>query len=555
MYDYVRRMLGLQIARRYLVKVHPLPRLWRYSGLFLIKFTMTVSTEAGLSSSIIATLKNRSLSQIGVVLIIVFVGRFLLRGIYRIYLHPLRHFPGPRASAFTRLPYLTATAQGRLYKHVAKLHEKYGEVVRISPDELSFVNPNAWRDIYGLGPKQGQGSPPPKYWLWYGTAAGGVEPISTIQDPSEHARLRKVFLPAFSERALTQQAPLFTKYVDQLVQILKDSSQERKAVDMVRMYNFTTFDIMGDLTFGESLHMLDNAEYDPWVKSIFGFVKRSVQLGLIYTYYPLAAAIVRAMINKKATQLAEDHLEYSSTRVTKRLDKGRASKGVDIWDLVLESEDKGNALTRKEMNSNAGVFMFAGTETTATLLSGLTYLLLSNLESGAMRKLNEEVRGAFASSEDISMETIQTLPYLNACLKEGLRLYPPVPSGMMHRTIGQGSTICGYYVPPEVSVAAHHKVIYSSPVMFNNPLSFTPERWLGDERFASDVRSAFQPFSVGPRDCVGKNMAYHEMRLILAKVVFNFDLELRPESKDWADQQVFILWQKGPLMVNVKPSH
>jgi cytochrome P450 len=78
----------------------------------------------------------------------------------------------------------------------------------------------------------------------------------------DHNRQRKIFTPAFSDRALKQQEPLFLKYTDQLVSKLKESiNQDPDAkLDMVRMYNFTTFDIMGDLTFGEPLHMLKNAE-------------------------------------------------------------------------------------------------------------------------------------------------------------------------------------------------------------------------------------------------------------------------------------------------------
>lgn len=78
----------------------------------------------------------------------------------------------------------------------------------------------------------------------------------------DHVRQRKIFTPAFSDRALKQQEPLFLKYTDQLVAKLKARIEEdpESKIDMIRLYNFTTFDIMGDLTFGEPLHMLDNAE-------------------------------------------------------------------------------------------------------------------------------------------------------------------------------------------------------------------------------------------------------------------------------------------------------
>lgn len=186
------------------------------------------------------------------------------------------------------------------------------------------------------------------------------------------------------------------------------------------------------------------------MKSIFALIKRNAQLGLVYSYYPVAAFVFRMLFGKQATKMEAQHHAHSSVRVGKRLEKGRESEGIDLWDLVLQQEDKGKGLSREEMDSNAGLFMTAGTETTATLLSGLTYLLLSNLESGSMKKLVDEVRGTFAAIEDISMEVTQGLPYLNACLKEALRLYPSVPTGFPHRTPKQGSTVCGYYVPPNV---------------------------------------------------------------------------------------------------------
>jgi cytochrome P450 len=196
--------------------------------------------------------------------------------------------------------------------------------------------------------------------------------------------------------------------------------------------------------------MLDNAEYDPWVKLIFHNIKRGVQLSIIYNWYPMVAGIVRKFLHKTILKKQYEHFNYSATRITKRLEKGRASEGIDLWSLVLKQEEEGKqGLTRDEMDVNAGMFMVAGTETTASLLSGLTYLLLTYPES--MKKLVDEIRSAFKSSEDISMEAMASLPYLNACIKEGLRRYPPVPVGLPHKTPQDGSTICGHYVPPNVS--------------------------------------------------------------------------------------------------------
>jgi cytochrome P450 len=379
----------------------------------------------------------------------------VVRGIYRVYFHPLSRFPGPRVSAFTRIPHITAIAAGQLPRYVAELHEQYGEVVRISPDELSFTNPKAWRDIYGHGSKEGPGAAPPKNWGRQGRSVNGAKSIITQSDNAEHARIRKIFAPAFSDRALVQQAPLFTKYADQLVSNLRESVKKNVAVDLVRMYNFTTFDVMADLTFGECLHLLDNAEYDPWVKVIFANIKRGAQLNIIYGYYPMAGRILSKLLHKKLAKAQLEHHNFTVERVTKRLEKGRASEGVDLWDLVLQQEEKGKAgLTRPDMDINGNLFMIAGTETTATLLSGLTYLLLSNPET--MAKLVAEIRTAFTSSDGITMEVTAGLPYLNACIKEAFRQYPPVPIGLPHLTPAVGSTVCGHFVPPNVSRAPYY---------------------------------------------------------------------------------------------------
>lgn len=239
------------------------------------------------------------------------------------------------------------------------------------------------------------------------------------------------------------------KYVNMLVQKLREGIEEdpNRKFDMVRMYNFTTFDVMGDLTFGEPLHMLSNAEYAPWVKLIFGFIKFGSRLSIIM-HYPLIQKLFKTMVPQSIAKKRVEHFNFSKDRVAKRLEKGRDSEGIDLWDLVL-SQPEGKGLSRGEMDANAGLFMVAGTETTATLVSGMTYLLLKNPE--AMHKLTKEIREAFSTPDEMSIEGCAALPYLNACIKEAFRLYPPVVTGLPRMTPPDGSTICGQYIPPGVS--------------------------------------------------------------------------------------------------------
>lgn len=502
--------------------------------------------------SLTRVIRNASIAQILTSVVAILLVRWIVRGIYRVYFHPLSRFPGPKSAAFTRLAQLKAIYTGTVHHRIARLHEQYGDVVRFSPDEISFRDPQAWRDIYGYGSKGTTGSAPPKHWVRYGKSANDSFSLINVQSPFEHGRMRRIFNPAFSDRALKQQEPLFTKYVNQLVDVVREGIKKdaNHKFDMVSLYNFTTFDVMGDLTFGEPLHMLDKNEYDPWVSIIFSSIKIATKLSVM-TFYPFLSQVFKVAFGPVMFKKRMEHFNHSVERVSKRLEKGRSTEGVDLWDLVL-SQQEGRGLTRGEMDANSSLFMMAGTETTATVLSGFTYLVLKNPD--VLKKLTEEIRGAFDSFDEMSMEAIAALPYLNACLKETLRRYPPVVTGLPHLTPPDGSTICGHFVPPGAVVSAPHLAIYSSPKYFKDPLEFRPERWTGDERYANDNRAALQPFSVGARDCLGKNMAQHEMRLIAAKMLYSFDLELCPESDTWSEQYTYILWEKRPLMVRLRPA-
>lgn len=113
--------------------------------------------------------------------------------------------------------------------------------------------------------------------------------------------------------------------------------------------------------------------------------------------------------------------------------------------------------------------------------------------------------------------------------------------------------ICGRWVPPGVRCSVHQYVAYHSETNFKDPDSFVPERWLGDPKYANDRREAMQAFSYGPRNCIGQNMAWHEMRLIFGSLVAYFDLTLCDESRDWLNQKAYVLWEKTPLMLKLMP--
>ncbi|KAK5119344.1 hypothetical protein LTR85_007700 [Meristemomyces frigidus] len=477
--------------------------------------------------------------------------------IYNLFFHPLRRFPGPKLAAASCFPRVRHALNGELIQWVVQLHLQYGEVVRVTPNELSFSGAEAWKDIYG---HKRAGQPTltkdPKF---YGPPMDGDRVTDIINaDDEGHARQRKIFANAFSDRALKMQEPLFLTYVNKLVEKLrgKITQNAEEKFNMVNMYNFTTFgntyhyarpDIMGDLTFGEPLDMLDDTGYHPWVASIFAGFRFGTYLHCIRCYPALETALLK-LVPQSIRDKQKMHNEFSHARVDRRLEKQDARP--DIWGLVLEKEGNGG-LSKREMYANSNIFMLAGTETTATLLSGMTYYLLSNPEK--LAKLTAEIR-SIETEEEITIERLQSLKYLHACIEEGLRMYPPVSNGLPRVVPLGGAVVDGQQVPAGAQIYVTNLAANRNPNNFREPSSFIPERWLPESTdFASDKKHALQPFSTGPRVCLGRNMAYHEIRIILAKVLWNFDLQLCSESDDWIDQKIYIFWDKGPLYCQLRP--
>ncbi|KAI0119131.1 cytochrome P450 [Daldinia grandis] len=467
--------------------------------------------------------------------------------VYNIYFHPLSKYPGPLVASAT--PWWLALRYGRGITHTTllELHNKYGPVVRTSPNELSYIDPPQWKEIYGHKPPGHLELTKDKK---YHSALEG-EPIIINADRYYHGYIRKLLAHGFSDKALREQEPVIQQYVALLFRRLQEVGQGGEvAIDIQSWYNFITFDLIGFLTFGESFDCLSSSRIHKWIEIFFSFAKFMAFYQVIARFprlihAPLKLWTIPASIQSDIRTLKQLNTEKTNHRLEHK------SSVPDFMDKLIDAYKSGK-MTRGQLTGNANLLISAGSETTATLLAGLTYLLTKN--SRVHEKLKHEIRGTFQDPTEITMTRVNQCKYLLACIEEALRVYPPSPQPHQRIVPPGGAIINGEYLPEGVAVSIPIYAASRSPRNWLQPESFIPERWTGeDPRFNDDKRDASQPFSFGPRNCIGRNLAYVEMKIIIARLVWHFDMENTTEG-DWIDQKVYMVWEKTALWVKLRPA-
>ncbi|KAI5918886.1 cytochrome P450 [Camillea tinctor] len=339
--------------------------------------------------------------------------------LYNIFLHPLRRYPGPLLMRAGRIGYCYKLVTGTLPFDMLDLHNKYGSVVRIAPNELAFSDPRAWKDIMGHR-KQGAAL----FEKWNGFYRTAPNQPATVVNASgeEHANLRRQLAHGFSDRSLREQEPIIMKYIDLLIQRLHENSYDgTKPVDLMAWYNYTTFDIIGDLAFGEPFGCLSTSNYHPWVRSIFqiarfGTVMQTAQ------FFPLLSKILIAVLSSKRLRRGrEQHQELTKAKVQRRMELGKSTERPDLIEGLLKKKDEWVCVN---------------------------YLMKN---PATLEKLTKEVRSAFQDEEEIDLTSVNRLEYMFACLEESLRCYPPVATGLPRVVPRGGATICDHYIPEDVN--------------------------------------------------------------------------------------------------------
>ena len=318
--------------------------------------------------------------------------------------------------------------------------------------------------------------------------------------------MRRLLSHAFSDKALREQESLVQTHVHELISGLKKNIQGPSdgKVDLTHWYNWTTFDIIGDLSFGESFNCLRETKYQPWVKMLMSSITIVTKTSTTLRFPPLQK-LLGLFVSKKMIQEYAEHRKLSTEKVNQRM--AWETTRPDLMSYIMASNPSKGGMTREEIEWNASTFIAAGSETTATILSGATWYLLQN--PAYLAKLNHEIRSTFASSDDVKLDNIENMRYLHAIVDEAFRIYPPGLAGQPRLSPPQGDTVSGYWVPGGTGIQLNQLAAFRSSQNFTSPNTFAPDRWLGDPRFASDRLDVMQPFSIGPRNCIGKKYVLH----------------------------------------------
>ncbi|KAI4858863.1 putative benzoate 4-monooxygenase cytochrome P450 [Hypoxylon rubiginosum] len=468
---------------------------------------------------------------------------------YNLYIHALSGYPGPFLRKVFSFPSVWEVFTGTSVRNIDALHKKYGSVVRVAPDALSFSSAQAWKDIYGF--KQRRRQIPKDYKRF--PPIDDVLPILFSSD-TDHARMRKLISHAFSESALKEQIPLVVSHMREFIHQLRTRVNESKdlTIDINEWCNYLAFDIVTDLSFGEPLGALSRGAPDPYIDGFFKSCRLFPIIPLLYEY-----SFVRLLFNlsmKIQAVKGSQEMGYLATKekVERRMSQDRTEKKDFMTYILHYNDEKGMSIP--EIIGSTTVFVNAGGEATAACICATIYLLLKNPRAYA--RVKTEVCSSFQSERSIETSSLKHLDYLNAVIEESLRIYPPTPGNFSRRT-DVSTEIDGHVVPPGTSVGVHQYSASHSPQNFLWPEQFAPERWLkhAPKEYENDIREAAQPWGVGPRNCVGKSVAALEIRMALALLLWSFDMELPEGSKGWAESQTYnIVWNRTPLYIRLIPT-
>ncbi|KAJ7454714.1 cytochrome P450 [Mycena latifolia] len=468
--------------------------------------------------------------------------------------HPLASYPGPVLCKVSKLWFAGIALGGKQHLMIRELHRRYGDVVRIGPNELSFSDKSAISPMLGT-----KGMPKGQWWDGRLPENKAVRPLLALRAPEEHSRRRRIWNRAFSASALREYDEKFRNRLAQLVEIFTDNSG--RSVDLSDWMGRFMYDVMNDIVFGGGVELMRDGDKDGLYAMVNDYLPAALFMGHVPWIGELSLWIPGFARNVKKFR------SYAINCAIARKLHGSPRKDI-FYHLIDEAGLEAEPPSLAQVISDSSGAIVAGSETTSTALCNLFWFLLCNPITYSRLQVEIDSLGA----DVLDCDAQKRLVYLNACINETLRLFPAVLSGSPRAPLigGGGHAIGPHFVPEGTGVALNSYSLQRDPRYFSPaPDSFFPERWLSaDEQRALKPAifkstdeiihdtSAFIPFSFGPASCIGKNLACQEMRMFICTLMTKFDMHFEEgfDVRSWEDNLCdYFVTRRGRLPVVFLP--
>ncbi|KAH6988945.1 cytochrome P450 oxidoreductase [Ilyonectria sp. MPI-CAGE-AT-0026] len=457
----------------------------------------------------------------------------------------LNGIPGPTVQSFSMLPRAYQVWKGKIHLHDMSVHEKYGKLVRIGPRLVSIADVTAMNTVYGINTKFYKASfydPSTPY-----DEEGIVPDPFILKDKAVHSRMKRNAANAYSLTSVVQLEPYVNEVAEKLfTQLDREAKDPSNSVCLDYYFHAFALDAIFMLSFGKSLNMLekgDERNIMACFEVIMPYMATIGQIPWMHKFLVGNSFMAKVILGEMTFETGL--LDIATTQVAefkKRLDRAEDGPCTFTERLLMNQKANPKSITDRELITHALGNITAGGDTTSITLRSMFYFTLRHTAS--YKRLCEEVRSnctfpaTFASARD--------LPYLNAVIKEALRLHPPMAI-MLARTVPKGGAeICGHFVPEGTECGISAYVLHRDPGVFPDPEAWKPERWLtADTEHLNLMNRAFFSFGSGPHTCSGRHISIMEITKIVPSLLLRYDFELAYPDRPWTFRVSMLAPQKG----------
>ncbi|PVH72518.1 putative P450 monooxygenase [Cadophora sp. DSE1049] len=455
------------------------------------------------------------------------IGLFVLyyawKVVYRLHLSPLSHVPGRKLAAASNLYafYHDTVRGGQYIWEVEEMHKQFGPIVRISPVEVHVNDPEFIDQVFaGSGKRREKGQ------LTLNGLGATPTAIGT-RDHSLHRSRRAALNTFFSAAKIRRLGPMIHEVLDQIFQRLDQHRRADMPVNFNLLYRAATHDLIADYAFGQGSVCFSRSDLN---QPYFDSYHHMVMNWHFGTYFPSVGRVFRRLppsVVKKVMPTALPFINLIGLAIEK-INRIRSTAAVSeettIFHGLLQSNLPESEKTSDRLAEEAVVLLSAGTDSSANTLSAITYHLLA--DPSKLQRLRAELKVAVPEGRLPTFAQVETLPYLSAVIQEGLRLHPAVSSRQQRVAPDEDllytnrSTSTTYKIPAGTCISMTPVLLSRLPDIYPSPNEFRPERFLENPK----LKQYQLTFSRGTRMCLGINLAYQEMYIILAGLFGKFDV-------------------------------